>query len=127
MSKMDEIRALREGRFKSSRGRQIAAVAEPATQRATVLRPQASAPSVVANAPREAKQSSGAARTATRRKPKLPPPGASAAAPVPVKRKFVRPRLEDRDKTLAVQQPWVAAKMSRRTWFRRQAEKRVKQ
>jgi hypothetical protein len=34
-----------------------------------------------------------------------------------------RPRLEDRDKTLTATKPWKAAKMSRATWYRRQAEK----
>jgi hypothetical protein len=33
---------------------------------------------------------------------------------------------EDRDKTLAATKPWEAAGMSRRTWYRRQAEQRTK-
>jgi hypothetical protein len=39
-------------------------------------------------------------------------------------RKTGRPRIEDRDKTLAATKPWLALGMSERTWFRRQAEKR---
>lgn len=34
-----------------------------------------------------------------------------------------RPRLEDRDKTLAARKPWAALGMSESTWRRRQAEK----
>ena len=37
-----------------------------------------------------------------------------------------RPRVERRDKTLAATRPWEADGMSRRTWFRRQAERRRK-
>ena len=36
-----------------------------------------------------------------------------------------RPRLEDVGKTLEAKKPWVFAKMSRATWFRRQAEARA--
>jgi hypothetical protein len=39
-------------------------------------------------------------------------------------RKTGRPRLEDRGKTLTATKPWKKAKMSRATWYRRQAEKR---
>jgi hypothetical protein len=35
-----------------------------------------------------------------------------------------RPRIEDRSKTLAATKPWLAAGMSRSTWYLRQAEKR---
>lgn len=34
-----------------------------------------------------------------------------------------RPRLEDRDKTLRATKPWLAAGMSRSSWYRRQREK----
>lgn len=37
-------------------------------------------------------------------------------------RKFKRPRLEDRDKTITANAPWKALGMSRRTWYRRRAE-----
>lgn len=36
------------------------------------------------------------------------------------KPKAGRPRIEDRDKTLAAQKPWKAAGMSRSSWYRRQ-------
>lgn len=35
-----------------------------------------------------------------------------------------RPRIEDKDKTLEAMKPWIAAGMSRRTWYRRRAEAR---
>lgn len=34
------------------------------------------------------------------------------------------PRLEDRTKTIEARQPWLKLEMSRRTWYRRDAEKR---
>ena len=36
-----------------------------------------------------------------------------------------RPRLEDRAKTIEARAPWLKLEMSRRTWYRRQAEKRA--
>lgn len=48
-------------------------------------------------------------------------PPMATVPPVP---KLGRPRLEDANKTLAATKPWVALKMSRRTWYRRRAEKR---
>lgn len=44
-----------------------------------------------------------------------------ASGPREIKRG--RPRLEDRDKTLAATKPWAAAGMSERTWYRRQKER----
>lgn len=35
-----------------------------------------------------------------------------------------RPRIEDRAKTIEARAPWLKLNMSRRTWYRRQAEKR---
>jgi hypothetical protein len=35
-----------------------------------------------------------------------------------------RPRIEDRAKTIEARKPWLKLGMSRRTWYRRQAEKR---
>jgi hypothetical protein len=35
-----------------------------------------------------------------------------------------RPRLEDRARTIEARKPWLKLEMSRRTWYRRQAEKR---
>jgi hypothetical protein len=39
-------------------------------------------------------------------------------------RKIGRPRIEDRAKTNEAKKPWLKLNMSRRTWYRRQAEKR---
>jgi hypothetical protein len=39
-------------------------------------------------------------------------------------RKTGRPRIEDRAKTIEAKKPWLKLEMSRRTWYRRQAEKR---
>ena len=39
-------------------------------------------------------------------------------------RKTGRPRIEDRARTIEAQKPWLKLEMSRRTWYRRQAEKR---
>lgn len=41
------------------------------------------------------------------------------------KRKTGHPRLGQENKTLEAKAPWEKLKMSRRTWFRRQAEKRA--
>ena len=35
-----------------------------------------------------------------------------------------RPRIEDRAKTIEAKKPWLKLEMSRRTWYRRQAEQR---
>jgi|HubBroStandDraft_4_1064222.scaffolds.fasta_scaffold15916_3 hypothetical protein len=35
-----------------------------------------------------------------------------------------RPRIEDRARTIEARAPWLKLGMSRRTWYRRQAEKR---
>jgi hypothetical protein len=35
-----------------------------------------------------------------------------------------RPRIEDRAKTIEAKKPWLKLEMSRRTWYRRQAERR---
>jgi hypothetical protein len=39
-------------------------------------------------------------------------------------RKTGRPRIEDRHLTHEAERPWLKLEMSRRTWYRRQAEKR---
>jgi hypothetical protein len=44
--------------------------------------------------------------------------------PVRRARKTGRPRIEDRAKTIEARKPWLKLKMSRRTWYRRQAETR---
>lgn len=49
----------------------------------------------------------------------------SGSTPLPgTKRKRGPPRIEDRAKTLTATEPWADLGMSRRTWYRRQAEKR---
>jgi hypothetical protein len=40
-------------------------------------------------------------------------------------RKTGRPRIEDRAKTNEARKPWLKLEISRRTWYRRQAEKRT--
>jgi hypothetical protein len=35
-----------------------------------------------------------------------------------------RPRIEERHLTIEARKPWLKLEMSRRTWYRRQAEKR---
>lgn len=40
--------------------------------------------------------------------------------------KVGRPRIEDRDKTLAATKPWLSLGMSRRTWFDRKAKGELK-
>jgi hypothetical protein len=35
-----------------------------------------------------------------------------------------RPRIEDRARTIEAKKPWLKLEMSRRTWYRRQAEQR---
>ena len=50
--------------------------------------------------------------------------GEAMTAPKP--RKPGRPRLEDAGKTLTARKPWVAAGMSRATWYARQKERREK-
>jgi hypothetical protein len=39
-------------------------------------------------------------------------------------RKTGRPRIEDRERTIEAKKPWLKLEMSRRTWYRRQAEQR---
>jgi hypothetical protein len=37
-----------------------------------------------------------------------------------------RPRIEDRANTIEARKPWLKMEMSRRTWYRRQAEQRAR-
>jgi hypothetical protein len=39
-------------------------------------------------------------------------------------RKTGRPRIEERANTIEAKKPWLKLEMSRRTWYRRQAEQR---
>lgn len=43
-----------------------------------------------------------------------------------IPRRKGRARIEERGQTIEALKPWLAAGMSRRTWFRRRAEKRGK-
>jgi hypothetical protein len=43
-----------------------------------------------------------------------------------VKPRKGRPRIEDRANTNEARKPWIKLEMSRRTWYRREAEKRAK-
>ena len=45
--------------------------------------------------------------------------------PLVKRAKTGRPRIEDRAKTIEARAPWLKLGMSRRTWYRRQAEKRA--
>ena len=40
-------------------------------------------------------------------------------------RKTGRPRIENRARTIEARKAWLKLNMSRRTWYRRQAEKRA--
>jgi hypothetical protein len=40
------------------------------------------------------------------------------------RRKTGRPRIEERHLTIEAKKPWLKLEMSRRTWYRRQAEQR---
>jgi hypothetical protein len=40
------------------------------------------------------------------------------------RRKTGQPRIEERHLTIEARKPWLKLEMSRRTWYRRQAEKR---
>lgn len=53
--------------------------------------------------------------------------GRSPLAAGAATRKLGRPRVEDKDKTLAATRPWEKLKMSRATWYARQAEQRQKE
>jgi hypothetical protein len=37
-----------------------------------------------------------------------------------------RPRIEDRARTIEAKKPWLKLEMSRRTWYRREAERRAR-
>mgnify|MGYP001564064011 CR=1 FL=1 len=50
-----------------------------------------------------------------------------ATGPRETKRKAGRPLDSEKDNTLTATRPWKALGMSRRTWYRRQAEKRAKE
>lgn len=45
-----------------------------------------------------------------------------ATSASPARSRGGRPRIEDRGRTIEALKPWEAARMSRRTWYRRKAE-----
>jgi hypothetical protein len=49
---------------------------------------------------------------------------AASELAMPMKRKTGRARIEDRAQTIEAKKPWLKLGMSRRTWYRRQAEQR---
>jgi hypothetical protein len=95
-SKLDQLRALREVRI------------ERDSERRALREARRSAP---------VRLSDGAVVAAFRE-------GASRAEPLPIGAKWGRPRIENRDQTLAATKPWEAKGMSGTTWFRREAEKK---
>ena len=97
MSKLDQLRGLREQRASAVKGKSTAKAKDHA-------------PKIKGPAPskkRRAKKKAASASIALR--------------PSPIRG---RPRLEDRDKTLTATEPWKALGFSRRTYFRRVAEKK---
>lgn len=62
-----------------------------------------------------------APRSAKLERPAKP---AKAAKTTAFKPRVGRPRIEDRDKTLAATKPWDKLKMSRASWYRRQQEQK---
>ena len=96
MSKLEQLRAMREARTKESRGSST-----PRRKRVTA----------------NVESPGGSGRSE-------PLPGMRAGPREP-KRRAGRPRLEETDKTIEAQKPWLMhkPKMSRATWYRRQKEK----
>ena len=119
--KLDGLRAMREAKAKH----------RPVPVRDNPLLPP-SAETVKAEAKKAKKKGKTVVKVkATPRKKKgRPPIGdgiAFTSASHPVAHHMVRrgrPRLEDAGSTLAAIRPWEGLGMSRRTWFRREAEKR---
>lgn len=113
MSKAEQLKALREG--KSSRG----------SREAVTGRPTRVAP-VRASASKDARSGSvNGAKGEPRRSVGERASGGVATTPREIIRRKGRPRIEDKDKTIEAAAPWIAMGMSRRSWYRRQAEKRA--
>lgn len=137
MSKLDQLRALRQAGAKSSRGggekrRPVPALPEKTTSQSRgtgavqsqhQVAPVRQYEAGVAPCPREAVSRSspghhipmaqaGRGTTATEASPTT-----RAAAP-----KRGRPLAKDRDRTFAATKPWEAEGISERTWYRRRAE-----
>lgn len=135
-SKADWLRAQREAKFsqsKSSRGdRQADAKSVDPRETAPLGARQAAGNAKAKRpAPREAKLE--IPKRAAKPVPPLKPFGHSDASGAPQERqlgtispKRGRPRIEDRDKPKPPK-PWELAGMSRRSYFRREAERRQKE
>ena len=131
-TKQDQIRALREAQF----ARPVRVPIQPAGMKplaaSFVPQPEITGADVSVKIPSAEVKRSRELPTSTLPVPRQGPKTRKAKVPaskgVGTKKSKSkgRPRLEDRDKTIEAQKPWVAAKMSRRTWYRRQAEKREK-
>lgn len=115
MSKVDQIRALRESRDKRrfSKGAVVTKYLDPEKLKVKTeglrIKPLSTTPAV----------GDGVSLTSTSHPVKKKQ---SAKA----KRRSGRPLNSERDKTLTATKPWEALGMSRRTWFRRQAAERAK-
>jgi len=98
MSKVDQIRALRERTEARAKVR----------QKTTQARPWSSVP---------------AGMRSGRAAPEGVPKPSDNGTPSPTVSKVGRPRIENREKTLKALEPWKAANMSRASWYRRKATK----
>jgi hypothetical protein len=107
--KLDQIKALRVDRAarNSSRGGSMrgAPQTEPRSSRVGVPAQAVVPHAELVPGPRETKPKRKAKKAKAAKAPKV---------------KIGRPRVEDRGKTLSDRKPWVKAKMSRATWYRRQ-------
>jgi hypothetical protein len=137
MTKLDQLKALREG--KSSRGStesRRASVPLASLRSNSSMPTKASLRAGIASGPREAirrPKSTAKKNSPATTKALAKASGESSDAggmqdrcvsiPPPIRKG--RPRIEDRDKTIEASAPWVALGMSRRSWYRRQAEKRA--
>lgn len=130
MSKLEQIRALKERRAtKGSRG-SVEGHARtgdvPASGPSGSVTP--AAPPELRQGPRARKKGTGIKPGPRETKPKKPKAAKKRAKrakkPAPVSKvKVGRPRAEDRGKTLSDTKPWVAAKMSRASWYRKNKPK----
>lgn len=95
LTKEQQLRALREARFKSSDGRTDEAVAR---------------------APNRVREDCAKAQCDEPRPPKPTGVGSERSSPSETKRKRGRPKLEQKS------EPWIAAGMSKATYYRRQKQ-----
>lgn len=129
MSKLDQIRALREGRSKR-RSTGGSRVAEKPRPHAEGLQQEPATPDTASTAkrkPRAAKRRdvgnvAKPEATPTAHRGGHRPSERKAKVAKAAKPKVGRPRVEDRGKTLSDTKPWVAAKMSRASWYRKRSK-----